>query len=114
MASNTGGASSANYFALYRRSSIGMSLTDALDELVESGHISPQLAFKVVQEFDKAASNTMSTGLKTKCSAKGHLANYRLCDEVWTFSLRDAMFKLEGGETVGPVSKVKIVAQKGV
>jgi len=50
MASNTGGASSANYFALYRRSSIGMSLTDALDELVESGHISPQLAFKVVQE----------------------------------------------------------------
>jgi len=33
--------------------------------------------------------------------------------QVWTFSLRDAMFKLEGGETVGPVSKVKIVAQKG-
>jgi transcription initiation factor TFIIA small subunit len=33
--------------------------------------------------------------------------------QVWTFSLRDAVFKLEGGETVGPVSKVKIVAQKG-
>lgn len=33
--------------------------------------------------------------------------------QVWTFSLRDAVFKLDGGETVGPISKVKIVAQKG-
>jgi polyhydroxyalkanoate synthesis regulator phasin len=27
-----------------------MALTDALDELIESGHISPQLARKVVEE----------------------------------------------------------------
>ena len=33
--------------------------------------------------------------------------------QVWTFLLRDANFKLDGGEMVGPVNKVKIVAQKG-
>jgi len=50
MAAATGTGSNANYFHLYRRSSVGMALTDALDELIESGHISPQLAVKVVQE----------------------------------------------------------------
>ncbi|KAK9895130.1 transcription initiation factor IIA, gamma subunit [Cystobasidium minutum MCA 4210] len=101
------------FYQLYRRSSIGMSLTDALDELIESGHIAPHLARKVVEEFDKAASQTFSTQLKNKCTSKAKLQTYRLCDEVWTFSLRDAMFKLDGGETVGPINKVKIVAQKG-
>lgn len=42
----------ANY-ELYRKSSIGMSLTDALDELVTNGTISPLLAVKVLMQFDK-------------------------------------------------------------
>lgn len=33
-------------------------------------------------QFDKSASQTLSTSLKTKCSAKGHLSTYRHCDEV--------------------------------
>lgn len=51
-ASNTaGGTAAANqFYQLYRRSSIGMALTDALDELIESGHIAPHLARKVVEE----------------------------------------------------------------
>lgn len=35
-----------------------------------------------VVQFDKSASQTLSSQLKTKCSAKGHLSTYRLCDEV--------------------------------
>lgn len=54
-ASTQAGAASAagaaqQSFQLYRRSSVGMALTDALDELIESGHIPPQLARKVVEE----------------------------------------------------------------
>jgi len=44
------GTTPQNYFQLYRHASVGMALTDALDELIESGHISPQLARKVVEE----------------------------------------------------------------
>lgn len=33
--------------------------------------------------------------------------------KVWTFLLHDSVFKLEGGEQVGPVKRVKIVACKG-
>ena len=49
-AANTGNGANGNYYQLYRRSSIGMALTDALDELIESGHIAPHLARKVVEE----------------------------------------------------------------
>lgn len=36
------------YYELYRRTSIGMALTDALDELISSGQVDPQLALKVL------------------------------------------------------------------
>ncbi|KAH9822696.1 transcription initiation factor IIA, gamma subunit, helical domain-containing protein [Melampsora americana] len=101
------------YFELYRRSSVGLALTDALDELIQSGHINPQLALTVLKQFDKSASQVLSTQLRSKCQIKGHLSTYRLCDEVWTFLLHDSIFKLEGGEQVGPVKRVKIVACKG-
>ncbi|EFP82144.1 Transcription initiation factor IIA small chain (TFIIA 13.5 kDa subunit) [Puccinia graminis f. sp. tritici] len=112
MASNTG-INSAPYFELYRRSSLGLALTDALDELIQSGHINPQLALTVLKQFDKSASQVLSTQLRSKCTVKGHLSTYRLCDEVWTFLLHDSTFKLEGGDSVGPVKRVKIVACKG-
>ncbi|MBW0463569.1 hypothetical protein O181_003284 [Austropuccinia psidii MF-1] len=38
------------YFELYRRSSVGLALTDALDELIQSGHINPQLALTVLKQ----------------------------------------------------------------
>jgi transcription initiation factor TFIIA small subunit len=37
-----------HYYELYRRTSIGLALTDALDELVSSGQVDPQLALKVL------------------------------------------------------------------
>ena len=37
-----------HYYELYRRTSVGIALTDALDELVSSGQIDPQLAHKVL------------------------------------------------------------------
>ena len=59
-----------------------MQLTDALDELIQS-----------------------------KGNVKGHLHNYRLCDEVWTFIVKNAQFKLDNGELL-PADRVKIVACK--
>ncbi|WFD41908.1 Transcription initiation factor IIA subunit 2 [Malassezia psittaci] len=99
------------YYEFYRQSSIGMQLTDALDELIQSGHINPILAMKVLEQFDKSISETLANQVKSKGTVKGHLHNYRLCDEVWTFIVKNAMFKLDNGETL-PVDRVKIVACK--
>jgi transcription initiation factor TFIIA small subunit len=42
---------------------------------------------------------------------QGRLKTYRLCDDVWTFIVKDAQFKMESNETVSS-PKIKIVACK--
>ncbi len=41
------------YYELYRRSTLGMTLTDALDEMVTAGELTPTIAMKVLAQFDK-------------------------------------------------------------
>ncbi|KAI4524425.1 transcription initiation factor IIA, gamma subunit, helical domain-containing protein [Schizophyllum commune] len=101
------------YYEFYRVHSIGMALTDSLDELITSGEITPQLAMKVLQQFDKSLADTMVKHVKSKCNMRGSLRTYRLCDDVWTFVVKDPVFKLEGGEHVGADSKkIKIISCK--
>jgi transcription initiation factor TFIIA small subunit len=47
-------------YELYRKSSIGTSLTEALEEMVTNGTISPLLAVKVLMQFDKVMSAVYS------------------------------------------------------
>jgi len=47
-------------FELYRRSTIGMCLTETLDEMVQSGTLSPELAIQVLVQFDKVAIDVSS------------------------------------------------------
>ncbi|VDC07405.1 unnamed protein product [Peniophora sp. CBMAI 1063] len=99
------------YYEFYRGSSIGMALTDSLDELITSGAITPQLAMKILQQFDKSLADTLVKQVKNKTNLKGHLHTYRLCDDVWTFIVKDAQFKMESNDIVH-AGKIKIVACK--
>jgi len=47
----------------------------------------------------------------TSFVAKGHLRTYRLCDDVWTFIIRNPTFKMESNEMVS-ASRIKIIACK--
>lgn len=47
-----------------------MQLTDALDELIQSGHINPVLAMRVLNEFDKAIANNLAKNVKAKSQLK--------------------------------------------
>ncbi|WOL19185.1 transcription initiation factor IIA subunit 2-like [Canna indica] len=95
-------------FELYRRSAIGMCLTESLDEMVSSGTLSPELAIQVLMQFDKSMTDALETQVKSKVTIKGHLHTYRFCDNVWTFILQDATFKSD--ECHEQVKRVKIVA----
>ncbi|KAI3504941.1 hypothetical protein L1887_26749 [Cichorium endivia] len=95
-------------FELYRRSTIGMCLTETLDEMVSNGVLSPELAIQVLVQFDKSMTEALDSQVKSKVSIKGHLHTYRFCDNVWTFIVQDAIFKYD--ETQENVGQVKIVA----
>ncbi|KAK6531542.1 Transcription initiation factor IIA small chain (TFIIA 13.5 kDa subunit) [Arthrobotrys megalospora] len=97
------------YYELYRRSSIGVALTDALDDLISEGRIAPQLAMKILSNFDRSVTEILALNVNSKLSFKGHLDTYRFCDEVWTFLIKDVTFKLENSQTIQS-DRVRIVS----
>lgn len=110
--------SAPGYYELYRRSTVGTTLTDALDQLISDEKIQPQLAMTIVTNFDRVISDMMKPeqGIaKSKLTFKGDLSTYRFCDDVWTFIIKNVLIKLT--DTNNPdlsdevtVDKFKIVA----
>ncbi|KAJ3282144.1 Transcription initiation factor IIA small chain (TFIIA 13.5 kDa subunit) [Borealophlyctis nickersoniae] len=95
-------------YELYRRSSIGVALTDTLDELIQEGHVDPQIAMKTLGQFDQVIAEALHQKVKAKATIKGHLHVYRFCDDVWTFIVENPTFRFDA-ETVS-AEKVKVVA----
>mmetsp|Transcript_11620 Transcript_11620/g.54120 ORF Transcript_11620/g.54120 Transcript_11620/m.54120 type:complete len:112 (-) Transcript_11620:1288-1623(-) len=103
------------YYELYRRSTLGMTLTDALDEMVTAGELTPTIAMKVLAQFDKFMNDALKS-VETKLSFKGDLETYRFCDNVWTFILKSVKFDISGpggDKSAISVDRLKIVACDG-
>ncbi|KAF9635294.1 Transcription initiation factor IIA gamma subunit [Lasiodiplodia theobromae] len=112
-----------NYYEIYRKtsqtmaepapwlnnSSIGLTLMDTLDELISTRRMEPQLAIKIMQNFDKALADVISEKVKARMSFKGHLDTYRFCDDVWTFIIKDITFKMDNSQSL-TADKIKIVS----
>ncbi|CAG90100.2 DEHA2G02486p [Debaryomyces hansenii CBS767] len=110
------------YYELYRRSTIGTTLTDALDTLISDEKIQPQLAMRILNNFDRIISELLKneSGIsKSKLTFKGDLHTYRFCDDVWTFIIKNVLIKLTDVSNSGNndlndneinVDKFKIVA----
>lgn len=97
----------------YRNTTLGIALSDALDEQLTKQQISPELAAKVLKQFDRSISTTLSSKAKTKYTFKGTLRVYRYCDNVWTCVIDNAEFKESHGSEIIQSNKVKIVACDG-
>ncbi|XP_011879266.1 PREDICTED: transcription initiation factor IIA subunit 2 [Vollenhovia emeryi] len=99
-------------YQLYRNTTLGNTLQESLDELMQYGQITPQLALKVLLQFDKAINQALATRVKSRLTFKaGKLNTYRFCDNVWTFMLNDV--EIREVQEVAIVDKVKIVACDG-
>lgn len=57
-------------YELYRRSAPGQALTDALDELIQNQQITPQLAMRVLLQFDRVMSESLNTMVRGRCTIK--------------------------------------------
>lgn len=81
-------------YQLYRNTTLGNTLQESLDELIQYGQITPQLALKVLVQFDKSINAALSTKVKSRVTFKaGKLHTYRFCDNVWTLMLKDVEFR---------------------
>lgn len=99
-------------YQLYRNTTLGTTLQESLDELVQYGQITPQLQVKVLLQFDKSMNHALSTRVRSRLTFKaGKLNTYRFCDNVWTFLFSDVEFREV--QEIARVDKVKVVACDG-
>ncbi|CDH16714.1 Transcription initiation factor IIA subunit 2 [Zygosaccharomyces bailii ISA1307] len=110
------------YYELYRRSTVGNSLVDALDTMISDGRIEASLAMRVLETFDRVVAETLRDNTQSKLTVKGNLDTYGFCDDVWTFIVKNCQVTVEGspegsgpmggsdGQSTIAVDKLRIVA----
>lgn len=99
-------------YQLYRNTTLGNTLQESIDEMIQYGQITPALGMKILLQFDKSVNNSLATRVKSKITFKaGKMDTYRFCDNVWTFMLSDVEFKET--QEIAKVGKLKIVACDG-
>jgi hypothetical protein len=55
---------------VYRYGSLGLSLTDTLDDLINDQRIEPQLAMKVLANFDRVVTEVLAEKVKARLTFK--------------------------------------------
>ena len=81
-------------YQIYRNTTLGHTLQECLDELLQLQMLTPALALRVLIQFDKSIQNALATRVKTKLHFKADKLNtYRFCDNVWTFMLKEVEFR---------------------
>lgn len=96
------------YYELYRRSTIGNSLVDALDTLISDGRIEASLAMRVLETFDKVVAETLKDNTQSKLTVKGNLDTYGFCDDVWTFIVKIVRLLLRTATATPPRTGLEI------
>ena len=72
-------------YELYRRSSLGLALTDALDELVQNQQLTPNLGLKVMGQFDKVMTEALNNKVKVRATLK--VIIFAICYKLLIFIL---------------------------
>lgn len=60
----------ANTYQLYRNTTLGHTLQESLDELIQYSQLSPQLAMKVLLQFDKTINFVLASKVKSRLTFK--------------------------------------------
>lgn len=64
------------------RTALGTSLMETLDGLIQEKRITPELALKMLDNFDVAVADVLGNDVKTTFKAKAHLHTYNHVDDV--------------------------------
>ena len=97
-------------YVIYRASSLGTSLSQALTEMIALGELTTTHGRNCLEHFDRAIEENFyqNANLTENITLTGELAAYRHCDAVWSLLLSSAKFAKENGIVQG--KNIKIVA----
>jgi hypothetical protein len=94
-----------------RKTTIGYSLANTVEELVAKKKISEKLGETIMAQFDKSIISAIESQIPTsaKCTFKGHVQGVRRYDNVWMFNLDTVEYKQ--GKVLRSIGNIKLVAQ---
>ncbi|EDL26181.1 mCG2938, isoform CRA_b [Mus musculus] len=62
-------------YQLYRNTTLGNSLQESLDELIQSQQITPQLALQVLLQFDKAINSALAQRVRNRVNFRVRMSS---------------------------------------
>eukprot|EP01127_Copromyxa_protea_P000859 TRINITY_DN10769_c0_g1_i1.p1 TRINITY_DN10769_c0_g1~~TRINITY_DN10769_c0_g1_i1.p1 ORF type:complete len:108 (-),score=18.26 TRINITY_DN10769_c0_g1_i1:42-365(-) len=93
----------------YRKTTLGLALTEALDELLATGNVSQPLSESILRQFDSSFAAAFSEKVSSQpVKFRYKVYSYRFLDHVWTFELANTTFHI-GADSV-QTDKLKIIA----
>mmetsp|Transcript_13443 Transcript_13443/g.34448 ORF Transcript_13443/g.34448 Transcript_13443/m.34448 type:complete len:104 (-) Transcript_13443:111-422(-) len=95
---------------LYRNSSVGLALSDALDEMITMQQISPALEEKIKAQFDISVARILKSELKNKVTFKATCHTYNKLESVHRYCFSDIKVKLDGSTVLHAAGNTKLVA----
>jgi len=99
-------------YSHYQQSSLGVSLREALQDMIDGDEISEENAVRTLRLFDQSVNTRLDEiSDKNKASFRGHLHTYRNVDNVWTFVLENARVVVD--DEVTRVGRLKVIACDG-
>lgn len=99
-------------YQVYRNTTLGRTLQDALDEIISREKLPEHLAYRCLAQFDRSINNAFRNKIKTMLTFRSqHLKTYRFCDNVWTLVFEDTEFR--NVQELIKVDKLKVVACDG-
>ena len=107
-------------YQIYRSTTIGLALDEALEEFVQRQVFTPRIASYILNVFDDVINQKLTCqSSKRKNESclifKGHLLSYRSCDQVWTLLFNRLTFTSNGNSSfkvtlTSQNDKIKIIA----
>jgi transcription initiation factor TFIIA small subunit len=98
------------FVKLYRTTPVGKALTESLDELLQADKLDEETALQILNQFDASMFFALRAKARTDLQFSGHLEEYRLVDNVWTWLLTNV--SLTFGERTVRTARLKVVAMK--
>ena len=89
----------------YQASALGRSLRTALQQLQQTGELTPQQSQHALLLFDQSINAALPERVKAELSVSGRLDVYRHCDDIWTMVMRDVRLVGQEGMLVTPAIK---------
>lgn len=96
------------------RTALGSSLMETLDGLIQKQKITPEMALKILHNFDVTIAQVLTNDVKTIFKAKAYLHTYNHVDDVLTMSVSGKITLQHDKYDVEElqVTKMRIVAMR--